>query len=169
MITVSSHALCATIKSTISRMTARGERIFPPFSDRACVQRIVPVRVEAKAAAEAGFPAELMLGHAFNERDQPAVNGLPLPEHVGQRQTLLLLGSLGVESVDAAVCHRVAWRPPSPEISGSASGLRLPGVTCAMMSLTDQAPVTPGSSSRLGRPAWDCVKVRQLHQPLQKC
>ena len=60
---------------------------------------------------------------------------------------LLLLGGLGVESVDAAVCHRVTGGRPPLRMSGRcfrASSSQV--VTCPMMSLTDQAPVTPGSS-----------------------
>jgi len=49
------------------------------------VLRIVPVRIEAEAMTEAGLTAELILGNGFDELDEPAVNVLLLPEHLGQR------------------------------------------------------------------------------------
>ena len=46
---------------------------------------IVPVRIEAEAMAEAGIATELILGNAFDEPEQPAVNVLLVPEHLEQR------------------------------------------------------------------------------------
>jgi hypothetical protein len=46
---------------------------------------IVPVRIEVEAMAEAGIAAELIVGNAFDELEQPVVNVLLVPEHLTQR------------------------------------------------------------------------------------
>jgi len=45
----------------------------------------VPVRIEVEAMAEAGIAAELIVGNAFDELEQPVVNVLLVPEHLTQR------------------------------------------------------------------------------------
>ncbi len=35
--------------------------------------------------AEASIPSELIRGHAFDELDEPVVNGFLVPEHLDQR------------------------------------------------------------------------------------
>lgn len=113
--------------------------------------------------AEARVAAELILGNASDEFDEPTVNVLLLPEHLGERQVLLLLGRPGIEGVDApyVVEYRGSLLPA--RTSGrffSASSSQV--VTCAMMSLTDHAPVTPGSSNSGSRkPAYDSLNALQ--------
>ena len=57
----------------------------PPLLDRIRVLWIVPVRIEVEAMAEAGIAAELIVGNAFDELEQPVVNVLLVPEHLTQR------------------------------------------------------------------------------------
>jgi hypothetical protein len=45
----------------------------------------VPVRIEAEAMAEAGIATELIFWNISDELDQPAVNLLLVPQHLGQR------------------------------------------------------------------------------------
>jgi hypothetical protein len=46
---------------------------------------IVAVRIEAEAIAKASIPSEVIRGHAFDELDEPVVNGFLVPEHLEQR------------------------------------------------------------------------------------
>jgi hypothetical protein len=45
----------------------------------------VSVRVEAEPTPEPRLPAELILGRVFDQRDEPAMDVLLLPEHLAQR------------------------------------------------------------------------------------
>jgi len=65
--------------------------------------------------AEAGIATELILGNAFDELDQPAVNVLLVLEHLGQGEVFLLLRCPGIEGVDATVHHRISRWPLAVE------------------------------------------------------
>src|SRR4030095_5847401 len=74
--------------------------VLPPPPDRARVDRIVSVGVEAEPAADPALAAELVRGQALDEREQALVHGLLLREHLGESEILLLVRHAGVELVD---------------------------------------------------------------------
>src|SRR5438874_1564347 len=71
-----------------------------PSPDRLGVQRVVAVRVEAQAPAEARLADGLAFGRSLDEVDEPAMRRLLLPSHVGERQVRFLLRHACVEGID---------------------------------------------------------------------
>src|ERR671930_1110281 len=83
-----------------------------PFPDRLGVLRVMAVRIEPEATAEARFPPELVCGRAPDELDEPAVDFIQLPAYLGERKTSFLRCHPIIEGIDAAV--RDVPRRPAP-------------------------------------------------------
>ncbi len=70
------------------------------------------VRIKPEAMPKARFPEKLIFWHTLDKVDQPAVGLVLLPQHLWERQGPLLLRSLGVEGIDAAVRGGITrWLP----------------------------------------------------------
>src|SRR5438094_10472189 len=102
-----------------------------------------------------------MFGGALNEVDEPAVRCRQLRADLGQRQAPFLFRHAGVEGVDAPYRTEYLGGVPPSRMSGrcvNASSSHV--VTCARISRTDQAPVTPGRiSCTSDRPAYDSLNA----------
>ena len=70
-----------------------------------------------------------------------------LPQHFSNLEVQFLFRRRGVEGINAAVSHGIAWWLSARENDWQMlQGLSSHVVTCAMTSFTDHEPVTPGSN-----------------------
>jgi hypothetical protein len=61
-------------------------KVMSPRPYRPRVLRVVTIRIELQAATEARLPCEQLLGSVMDVLDEPAVDLIELPPHLGERQ-----------------------------------------------------------------------------------
>ena len=74
---------------------------------------IVAVGIEPQTPSESGVGDQRLLWRSLDHLDHTPMHLLLLLEYPGQGQVGLLRRHQGVESVDATIHDRIAWRPPA--------------------------------------------------------